>query len=285
MKILKRSFKIIIILFVALFALTGYAYFIEPNTLRTENQAIKLDCLKKDLPDKFVQISDLHFTAETKEARISQIYEAIKSQNPAAVLITGDLISDNAGMEKAAELIGKIAADYKTFIIFGNWDYWALDYKVGEFKTRLEETGAKVLINDAIEIVSGGETLNVLGVKDPYTSGDLKGDLEKAEKNLADSDNDCRILLAHSPNIIKEAADKNIDLVLAGHTHGGQVYIPYLTKYIVPTKRPAGQGFIKGLYKVNNTLMYVNRGIGASVLSFRFLAPPEVMVFTLKSGN
>ncbi|MDP3057012.1 MAG: metallophosphoesterase [bacterium] len=279
---LKKTFKILSAFLILFIALLGYAYFIEPNTLKIENQTIKLNCLKKDLPDRFVQISDLHFTRETKETRISQIYEAIKSQNPAAVFVTGDLVSDDTGMEKAVELIGKISASYKTFVIFGNWDYWALDYGVGELKTRLEAVGAKVLINSSEKIVSGNETLSILGVKDPYTSGELKGDLEKAEKNLDEGDKNCRILLAHSPNIIKEAADKNIDLVLAGHTHGGQVYIPFLTKYIIPAKRPAGKGFIKGLYTIGNTQMYINRGIGMSVLPFRFLVPPEVTVIKLE---
>lgn len=161
----------------------------------------------------------------------------------------------------------------------------ALDYGVGELKTLLEAVGAKVLINDSEEIVSGNEKLNILGVKDPYTSGELKGDLEKAEKNLDEGDKNCRILLAHSPNIIKEAVDKNIDLVLAGHTHGGQVYIPFLTKYIIPAKRPAGEGFIKGLYTIGDTQMYINRGIGMSVLPFRFLVPPEVTVISLEKAS
>lgn len=121
---LKKTFKILSAILILFAGLLGYAYFIEPNTLKIENQTIKLDCLKSDLPDKFVQISDLHFTRETKETRITQIYEAIKSQNPAAVFVTGDLVSDDTGMEKAAELIGKISANYKTFVIFGNWDYW-----------------------------------------------------------------------------------------------------------------------------------------------------------------
>ncbi len=290
MGFIKSGLKLVVVLVLIFFGFLGYAYFIEPNSLMIKNETIKLDCLKSDLSDKFVQISDLHFTDKTKEVRINQIYDAIKSQNPAAVFITGDLVSNETGVAKAAELVGKIAADYKTFVIFGNWDYWALDYKVGEFKSELEAVGAKVLVNDAVEIVSGSEKLNIMGVKDPYTSGELKNDIEKAEKKIADGDKNCRILLAHSPNIIKEARDKKTDLVLVGHTHGGQVYIPYLTKYMIPAKRPAGEGYIKGLYKVDSprlgeagkTQMYVNEGIGISVLPFRFLVPPEVTVIRLE---
>lgn len=281
---IKKIHKILFAILILSAILFIYAYFIEPNSLAVKNQEIKLDCLKNDLPDKFVQISDLHFTDKTKEARINQIYEVIKSQNPAAVFLTGDLVTDETGADKAVQLAGRIVKDYPLYVIFGNWDYWALDYKVGEFKARLEEVGAKVLVNEADEIISGAEKLNVLGVKDPYTSGELKNDIEKAEKNIDKNDKSCRLLLAHSPNIIQEASAKNIDLALVGHTHGGQVYIPFLTKYIIPAKRPAGLGFISGLYKVKNTEMYVNQGIGISVLPFRFLVPPEVTVIRLNKG-
>lgn len=281
---LKKSIKILLIILFLLAVFLDYAYFIEPNRLVVMNQDIKLDCLKSDLSDKFVQISDLHFTADTEKTRIDQIYWAIKTQNPAAVFITGDLVTDEMGIEKVTELVRKITANYKTYVIFGNWDYWALDYKVSEFKMQLEAAGARVLVNDSEQITSGSEKLNILGVKDPYTSGELKNDIEKAEKNIDAGNKSCRILLAHSPNIIEEAVGKNIDLVLAGHTHGGQVYIPFLTKYIVPMKRAAGQGYIKGLYKISNTQMYVNEGIGVSVMPIRFLVPPEVTVLTLQKS-
>lgn len=281
----KNSIKLFIVLALIFIGFLGYAYFIEPNSLVIKNQSIKLDCLKSDLPDKFVQISDLHFTDKTKEARIDQISEAIKSQDPAAVFVTGDLITNDTGIGKAVGLIAKISANYKTFVIFGNWDYWALDYKVGDFKTQLEGVGAKVLVNDAVEINSGSEKLDILGVKDPYTSGELKGDLEKAEKKIVNGDKSCRLLLAHSPNIITEAVEKKTDLVLVGHTHGGQVYIPFLTKYAVPARGLSGEGYVKGLYEVDKTQMYVNEGIGISALPLRFLVPPEITVFTLRKGS
>ncbi len=275
----KKAIKILSIILITFSALLGYAYYIEPNSLKIENQTVALNCLQADLPDKFVQISDLHFTSETKETRIGQIYETIKSQNPAAVFITGDLAGDKTGMEKVASLVEKISADYRTFVIFGNWDYWALDYKVKEFKTLLEKTGAQVLENEATNIILGEETLNILGVKDPYTSGEIEKDLERALSET--NSGQCKILLAHSPDAIKKAAEKNIDLVLAGHTHGGQVYIPFLTEKMIPIKSE-GRGFVKGLYKINSAQMYVNRGIGISSLPLRFLVPPEVTVFMFK---
>ncbi len=278
-----QKVKIIFVLTILLSAaITGYAFFVEPNTLTIEKRAIKLDCLKSDWPEKLAQISDLHFNGQTNDEKISRIYKEIKKINPAAVFITGDFISNKEGIEPAAKLARKIAENSKVYAVFGNWDYWALDFEINSLKEKLENSGAKVLINDAVMVKSGGEAINILGVNDPYTSGKSKSDLEKALKKIENSGASCSLLLAHSPEIIKEAAAKNIDLVLAGHTHGGQVYIPGVTEKMIPV-RPEGKGFIKGMYKKEKTWIYVNQGIGTSFLPFRFLVPPEITEIALEA--
>lgn len=278
--------KKIIFIFIAIivFLTLGYSLFVEPNSLVVENQSIVMECAKNRLGDnKIVQISDLHFTSETSGKRIEQIYGEIHKIDPLAVFITGDLISDENGIEKALNLTGKIAKKYPVYIVLGNWDYWSLDFAVNDFKKKLEDTGAKVLINKADRISIGSEFIDILGVKDPYTSGDIKGDLDKTMDEINKSGDNCMLLLAHSPNVIKEAAESNIDLVLVGHTHGGQVYIPYLTEKFIPARRKSGVGFVEGLYEIDHTKMYVNRGIGTSTLPFRFLLPPEITIITLKN--
>ncbi len=277
MKIIKLIAKIIQFIFSSIIILLGYSFFIEPNSLVVEDQTISLSCIKADLgKNRFVQISDLHFTRDTSEKRIDQVFNETKRLDPSAVFITGDLVSDENGMEKAADLVRKISIGYPVYIVFGNWDYWALDFNVNGFRKKLEDTGAKVLINDIEKISIGKAVIDVLGVKDPYTSGDVKNDLKKAMDQIGDSDENCKLLLAHSPNAIKEASENKIDLVLVGHTHGGQVYIPYLTEKFIPAKRKDGKGFVKGLYQIDGTKMYVNRGIGTSGLPLRFLLPPEI---------
>ncbi len=280
MKIFKFTFKKVFFLIAIILIVVLYAYYIEPNLFLVEQKTIELRCLKSDISDKkLVQISDLHFTKDTSSSKINNIHKTIANQNPLIVFITGDFISNDAGIDKSVELVKKISEKYPTYIVFGNWDYWALDYSVNNFKDQLEKAGGKVLINDSENIKIGDEDIGIAGVKDPYTSGEIKNDIDKALIKI--EDNKCRILLAHSPNVIKEAVEKNIDLVLVGHTHGGQVYIPYLTEKLIPANRKYGKGYIKGLYKTNNTQMYVNRGIGTSVVPFRFIVPPEITVFSL----
>lgn len=282
MIMIKNHLKIFFIALILLFALITYSYLIESNILKTKNLILKLDCLKSDLSNKkIVQISDLHFTTRTSEKKINKIYESIKAINPSMVFITGDFISEKNGIKPTIRLVKKISVNYPVYIVFGNWDYWATNYNIDEFKSSLKDAGAKTLINESVKINIGEETINLLGVKDPYTSGNKNYDLQKAMEEIKKNDKDCKILLAHSPDIIKDAAQKNIDLVLVGHTHGGQIYIPFITKKIIPSN-PEGKGFIKGLYKIKDTLMYVNRGIGGSVLPLRFLVFPEITVLTLK---
>ena len=260
----------------------GYAYFIEPNRITTEHLDLELGCTSNsDDNFKFVQISDLHFTKETSENKISDIYNKIRINLPSAVFVTGDLISDKSGMEKAAELIEKISSEYPTYIVFGNWDYWALDFDVKDFTMQLEKAGASVLTNKNVRFDVDRNNFYIMGVKDPYTSGENAEDIDKAIKGIDFEANSCKILLAHSPNIIKYAKNRGIDIILVGHTHGGQVFIPFLSDYFIPSKREAGRGYVRGLYSIGDDRMYVNRGIGISVLPFRLMASPEITLVNI----
>lgn len=281
MRLFKLTLKKVLLFIAIILTVVLYAYYIEPNLFLVEKKTIQLGCLKTDISDKkLVQISDLHFTKDTSSSKVNNIYKTISEQNPTIVFITGDFISDDSGINRSLELVKKISEKYPVYMVFGNWDYWVLDFDVTNFKEQLEKAGGKVLINSSENIKIGNETISIAGVKDPYTSGEIKNDIDKA---IAKMDNgNCLILLAHSPNVIKEAADKNVDLVVVGHTHGGQVYVPFLTEKLIPANRMYGKGYIKGLYKVDNTQMYVNRGIGMSVFPFRFMVPPEVTVFSLR---
>lgn len=275
LKFKKRSaFLFIIALILLVF---GYAYFVEPNTIKAEQLDLKVGCSDKtDNNLNFAQISDLHFTNDTTSKTISEIYDNIRIIKPFAVFITGDLISDKNGIQKAIELINRISSEYPTYIVFGNWDYWSLDFDIKDFAMSLENSGAKVLTNKNIKIEVNDNIYYIMGVKDPYTSGENTEDVDKALYGVDFGIKSCKILLAHSPNVIKYAKNRGIDLILVGHTHGGQVFIPYFSDNFIPSRRAAGRGFVKGLYSINGDRMYVNRGIGTSIIPLRFMSPPEI---------
>lgn len=278
-----KNIKKAVVLFVLfVLALLSYAYFIEPNSIKIERQDLDLDCIENKKTDyNFVQISDLHFTGETEEKTLLKISKLVAEQKPSAIFLTGDLIANESGASNAVKFSSMLTTDFPLYIVFGNWDYWSMDFDLGDFRKNLESAGAIVLVNSNRKISLGGDSYYILGVKDPYTSGDNEQDLEKSLSNTSNDPKGCKILLAHSPNVIKYAKNKDIDLILVGHTHGGQVYIPLVSEYLIPTRREAGRGFVSGLYTIGEDKMYVNRGLGTSLLPLRFLAPPEITVIKI----
>lgn len=277
---MKQILKMLFIFGIIFLLFSGYSFFIEPNVLKIEKPVFKLDCLEQNLNKKFIQISDLHFNTRNEERKINRIYFAIKNLEPDVVFITGDLIGKKQGVESAVKLVEEISKHYPVFVVFGNWDYWALDFKIKEFKKELENAGADVLINKAI-VFNG---INIIGIKDPYTSDDSEGDLNRAMRQIIKKEN-CKLLLAHSPDIFEISVKQNIDLVLTGHTHGGQVFIPFITKKIIPSRYPDNKKFIKGFYAREKTQMYVNKGIGGSKINIRFLVPPEITSIELQNSK
>lgn len=269
-----EKMKIIMIIILSFILLIiCYSYFIEPNILIAEKQTFKLKCLKNEISDKkIIQISDLHFNKNTPKRRIANIIKKIKSLNPALIFITGDLIDNKNGIDNAKNIIYEMSEICPVYIIFGNWDYYVLGYNINDFKKDLENAGAIVLINQTEKIKIGEEEIDIIGA-DYYTNKKERIDLK--------NDDNCQLVLAHSPEIVHEAIDKGIEIVLAGHTHGGQIYIPFITKSIIPVDSKT-KNFYRGFYREKDTQIYVNRGIGMSTLPFRFLVPPEILCITLE---
>ena len=259
--------------------LGGYSYFIERNSLEITRPEVKLNCLSSDIKGKIALISDLHFNAKTSKVQINKLLESLKESNPEVVFITGDLIDRKDGISVVGDFVRKIANFAKVYIVLGNWDYFSLKYNINDLKKELESNGAKVLMNESETIKIGSSDFTLIGIKAPYVGQNIKNDLSKSMAGIKNN-NLCKILLTHSPESIKEASLKNIDLVLAGHTHGGQIYVPVITRFIIPVKNEFKK-YIKGTYKIGDSTLYVNRGIGTSNFPFRFLNLPELTILSL----
>lgn len=271
------------IAFLILLLLFCYGYFIEPNILKTENIILRTNKMRGENPPaiKFVQLSDLHFSAGTPAARINRIHETIKNLEPALIFITGDIVGEQNGMETAAGLVKKLSADYPVYAIFGNWDEETFRGKIWRLKRKLEEAGAKILLNEKENVFADGNPFTIFGVKNSLTKTGMEKNLRQTLQGVAALNQNYKILLAHSPAIAENVLAQEFDLILTGHTHGGQIYLPWLTKMMIPVKGSAKK-FVKGLHQIGKkTMLYVNRGLGASMLPLRFLAPPEITVFQL----
>ena len=254
--------SIILLLFIFLII---WSIFIEPNQIEIKYYEIQDSQLKGT---KIVFAGDFHFKKH-QQKRADKIISLINQQNADLVLSTGDYInshkeSASMSVSQIAENIGKIRP--KVYTSLGNHDFWAGNEKITkEFKkhniTVLSNSNAKIKIKDKI--------IYIAGVEDLQTGNP---DVEKALENTQSP----RILLTHSPDIFPDIRQKNINLILAGHLHGGQIRIPLIGAIIVPSKY--GNKYSKGLIIDNHKKMIVTKGIGTSILPVRFNCKPDFIV-------
>ncbi len=275
-----RKMFLTLILLISLSALLWYSLIFEPNNIQVERISITIENLPEEFEGtKIAHLTDFHsYNFGEREKRVLEILEDI---DPDFVFITGDFIDHktkdiNSCQEFWRELGNKYQG--KIFGITGNHEYWNNDIEAKDFKNLLEESGIVVLDNKNEKIFQGDEYIYLLGVDDPHTGND---DLEKA---AAGAEEDIpKILLAHSPDIVNDLESlkkEDVELILAGHTHGGQIVIPFVQPYWTPTKNHGR--YASGLFEIGGTYLYVNRGIGMAVLPVRFNCPPEVTVIELK---
>ncbi|MEA2097564.1 MAG: metallophosphoesterase [Patescibacteria group bacterium] len=235
----KGKTKILFLIAVFLISVTilvWYSFVFEPNNIQVEKVSIKIENLPESFSNtKIVHLTDFHsYNFGKREKRVLEILEDV---NPDFVFITGDFIDHKTkDISSCQEFWSELGNKYqgKVYGVLGNHEYW-IDYiDASSIKKLLEESGIVVLNNENEKIFQGNEYIYLLGVNDPHTGND---DLGVA---AADTEKDIpKILLAHSPDIVNDLEDlenKNIDLILAGHTHGGQVVIPFMKPFWTPTK-------------------------------------------------
>lgn len=274
---MKKAFKIRFIIYLLVIFTLFYARFVEP--LRLVVNEVKVSATENVPKTKVVVFSDTHFGKLYKDENILKIVKTINEQDADIVIFTGDFF-DNLARDKDIlnldllwDNMGKINAKYGKFAIYGNHDIGGGSYN--EYKDKMKDAGFKLMNNENVFI--DDLNIRVIGFDDA-----LLGSTNKELYNIKSTD--FNIILSHEPDVsdLITTDIENKSLMVSGHTHGGQVYIPYLTKYFLP---PMGEKYIRGLYEnvgVNENLsLFVTRGIGVTFFPFRFLSVPEVSVITL----
>ncbi len=260
--------------------LCWYCFIFEPYNFKVEKVKIHLENLPRTFENaRFVQISDIHSKSfGRKEKTILRFFERIK---PDYIFITGDIIDYRTkDLEPCRPFWSILGQKYagRIFAVFGNHLHQNTKINNHFFKKILTQDGISVLLDENKKLQRGEDFIYVIGVDDSQTK---HHDLEKARSGIQDGF--VKILLAHSSEIIEDFEPGDADLILCGHTHGGQVRLPLIRPYWDMTKYRGR--YSCGLFKVKDAYLYVNRGIGTSILPLRFNCSPEITLIELKKNK
>ncbi|MCB2178734.1 metallophosphoesterase [bacterium] len=223
-------------------------------------------------------LTDLHFNRWITPQRFEEVVGMVNAQNPDVIAITGDFIDNLTRQDQLAEIVAqlrRLQAKDGVFAVLGNHDYWR---DAGLVRQMLAEAGIRELPNRATAVQREGESLYLCGLDDVMEN---KHDLPAL---LADFPEDgFGVLLAHEPDIADQSGPTGrFALQLSGHSHGGQVSVPFIGPPITPA---FGQKYPRGIYQVAGMTLYTNSGIGMIPPLVRFNCRPEVAVFTLTGAG
>ena len=248
----------------------------ETNTPVIERVEIPIKNLRPALEGfTIVQLSDIHLQPFTQPELVQKAVDISNELRPDLVVLTGDYVwRDQDAIFELTPMLAGLNARHGVYSVLGNHDHW-LDVEVTE--TAFAEAGLPLLVNQGVQITAGNSSFYLAGMDDGWSGQpDLNLTLEKAP------DGDPIVLLLHEPDLVNETSlDSRIALQLSGHTHGGQVLLrgkpPIFTPHL-------GKEYSQGLFHVNDTWLYTNRGLGVISVPLRFNCPPEVTLLTLTSA-
>lgn len=273
-RFIRKIIKISGILIICVGMLYAYARYIEPNLLVTVYEEIQGNLLEKDV--RIVLFADTHFGSLYEENHIESIVDMINVAAGDFVIFAGDFFDSYQEEQELIDLdyiveeLNRIEAKEGKIAIWGNHDKGGA-YKI--YEQVMLEGGFLLLKNE--DFLVDEYNLCIRGLDD-YLLGNPDLDTSTLD------DNRYNLLVVHEPDVSDEMNLNKVDLILAGHSHGGQVSIPLITEQFLPK---GGINYVKGLYTLESnreTYLYVTKGIGLTQLPYRFMNIPEVVVLDLK---
>ena len=231
---------------------------------------------------RIAQISDFHNTEIG--ANNKKLISVLKESNPDIIAITGDFIdSRNTDIQLALQFAKEAVKIAPCYYVSGNHEARIAEYST--LKEELIKLGVVILEDEGVLIEKSSEKITILGVDDPnikrdYLPNESRFDLDDKLSELLNENDYYTVLLSHRPELFDFYVKNNVDLLLSGHAHGGQYWLPFLGGIVAPD-----QGFFpeydSGIYSENNTSMIVSRGIGNSIIPIRFNNRPEIILIEL----
>jgi len=266
-------------LMAAPFAAIGYGAFIQRTDFRVREVDIPLAGLPQDLDGlRILQMSDIHLSAFLSEAEFARAIDAALQLHPHLAVVTGDLISGHSDpLDACIRQLGRLKADAGVFGSMGNHERYA---RAEDYTERASARfGIRFLRGRAQALRFGGATLNLAGTDFESQHG-RSHYLRGAEQLVLPGA--INVLLQHNPDVFPAAARQGYNLLLAGHTHGGQVTVEILDQTINPAR--FFTPYVYGLYREGNAAAYVTRGIGTIGIPARIGAPPEISLLRLRKA-
>lgn len=270
-------------------AVGGYVYAreVEPYRVAVERKTLTLPRLAAPFDGyRVVQISDVHMDGWMTTERFGRIIDLLNEQEPDLVAITGDFVSVSTRyISDLPESLGKLRAPDGAVAVLGNHDHLNDAEAV---RGAISSSGVVDVSNTVHTVRRGEAVLHLCGLDSATYDYDR---LDEVLGALEDAEPGCAVLLAHEPDLAdKSAATGRFDLQLSGHSHGGQIRIPFLGAplYMPPlllhrSVPPLARKYQNGYYKVGKMHQYTNRGLGIMCLRLRFSCRPEITVLTLHS--
>jgi len=262
----------------ALLVVALSAFWFEPSSIRIVEHDVMLGSSISQRPLRIAIIADLHagapFIDETKIDRVVALTNAAK---PDLVLLTGDFVIQGViggahiPIETTAQKLRALKAPLGVYSVLGNHDRWE---DAEHIASALEAAGIPVLENSAAALKRDNELLYLVGLSDAYTT---LPDVAAAFLNVP---SDAKaVCFTHSPDVFPELPAA-CALTIAAHTHGGQVWLPFVGRPIVPSR--FGQRYAAGLVEENGKSLFVSTGIGTSIIPVRLGVPPEIAILRVK---
>jgi uncharacterized protein len=257
-----------------------WGFFIEPNRLIVRQQTIQIDNWPKELSGlRIAVIGDVHTGGPfINDQKLKRIVELTNQQTPDLIVLLGDYMSPNSWHshrvepEVTAAALKELRAPLGVYTILGNHDWW---YNGEKVRGAFEQNGIKVLEEEVAEVKWKDKSFWLAGLADLMTRR------QHVDETIAKAPAGSTIIaLAHNPDIFPRLP-QTVPLLLAAHTHGGQVDIPLIGTPIVPSR--FGSKYTAGHIFENGHHMFVTTGIGTSILPVRFRVPPEIVILTVKS--
>lgn len=251
----------------------SWGAFVTSRRLRVRSVDVSVRGLPREFDGfRVAHLTDLHVGSFTPPELVAGWLDRVQREGPDMTVITGDLVTSGVAFHEAiAQLVGSLSSPAGVYFVPGNHDYFGDGQPLFGW---MRDRGVHVLRNEHVVLERAGAIVIVAGVDDLWTE---RFDLEAA---LRDRPSGVTLLLAHDPLLFEEAARRGVEVVLSGHTHGGQIGVPGLARWINLTKM--SNPYSLGIYRKKGSTLVVSGGMGCTGLPIRVGVPPEVLILRLR---